>query len=204
MKRIKKMLTISCAAVMAISAISINAFAEDVVATIRQNNEETIEVFETDLMNGTFSIPCGNMTITLEEKDNTAIVSDNLKRQLRGTSYFVLGATPSSSVTKVTGTEALTFSVNQNETKTTATYYTPGASKTSLRYDFKVNDDSKGNKITATVYALDNNNNPMSIAIADTSTHTVRITGMTTGDRTYATLTNYTSKTAAGTCKITN
>lgn len=203
--KLKKLFTMSIAAVMAVSAMSVSAFASDegndVIATI-PNNNDIIEVHESDLVNGKYSVDYDGTIITINTKnENTPVMFST-----RATKEFCDLYSPESNTTVgVTGSnkQYLTFAVAKGKTQSTPDYYAPGSGKTSLCYEFTA-DNSYSGKVTATVYLL-KNNTTLPINLYDTEAHTVDITDMTTSSKTYATVKNARySGTATGTCVITN
>lgn len=194
----------SIAAVMAVSAMSISAFAVDesdeVIATI-PNNNDIIEVHESDLANGKYSIDYEGTKITISKKRNTPALFTTMVSK----SFCDLYSPESNITVGVTGSnkQYLTFAVAKGKTQSTPDYYAPGTGKTSLCYEFTA-DNSYSGKVTATVYLL-KNNTTLPIDLYDTEAHTVDITDMTTSSKTYATVKNARySGTATGTCVITN
>lgn len=204
MRTFKKITTLGLAAMMAVSATSVSAFAAEesdpLVASISHDGEAVVEVHESDLDNGEYSVVYDGVTITVGDDENgIAPLSANTVYTGNMTSNGVTNElqTVSSNVSFL-----YNFDVAKTQVVYTPYYYTPYGSNTTLKYTI-TGDESYGSKVVATVYLNANGGSSSEVSLYS-GPHTVNFSGLAYGDKTYARVYNktYTSN-ATGTCAIT-
>lgn len=213
--KLKRFITIGLAAMLSVSAISINAFAEDlktsknrIIAQIpTENNKKTI-VYEDELLQGPVTVQSGEyeITVSIGEENN------NPRNMLfaTGGSSFLNGTIPSGSKLNpnniTTSIRTLTFSNAKGVTTCSPDYYTPSSNYTVIRYSFEPSSaclpGGFGGDVTGTVHYGNSINDPSTIAIYNYAVN-VTIRGIGNGDITYATACNNDyNGIAQGICKI--
>lgn len=195
-------------AIMAVSAMSVSAFAEEsdaLLATVPTENGNVVEVYQSDVANGGYVVDCGSYTVTIDGNRSTVAVIGGNSIQRANTGVFKTGFPTASRAVSATSTWDLTFSNTRGQTKYTPYQYTPVSQNNSIAYHFQA-DNSYGTKVYATIYCVDNSAyQPVTLYLSDTDKHSVGISGMVSGNCTYATVTNNSySGTATGTCEATN
>lgn len=200
--KLRKLFVTSIAALMAVSALGISASAEEnkLLATLTGSNGELIEVYEDDVTENGYSVNYGDITITIDGERSPW--SRSLSSVMKGTFRT---SKPNSCVNIYPDEYDLSFSVTSTQPRYTPYCFTPGVGTSSLEYIFKADAEYKG-YLYATVYCVDNPAyNPVTLYLNDTEEHSVKITGMTNGNQSYAKMTNsgY-SKATTGSCYVEN
>lgn len=202
--KLKKMLNIIIAAVMAILSMSISVFAEEndyLIATIPTLDGENIEVYKSDLNGGRYSVECDGIKITVGEKD----ISPLQRRVLY--EDFIDDLCPPPYLTDYVDGSALkylSFAVNTNNTQSSPKYYAPQLGRNSLSYHFYPS-DNYGTKVVGQVHYVDGGNPVQLYLSVAGKDYYVDISNMGVGNLTYATVTNWTyNGIASGTCMVAN
>lgn len=195
------------AAVMAVSAMSMSAFAKEdaLIATVPTENGEIVEVYKSDVENGGYIVDCGSYIVTIDDNIVSASLNNGLSIQSVSTGVFKTGWPTVAKAVRGTTNWNLTFSNAKGKTKYTPYQYTPASGYSSITYHF-TSDEDYGSKVYATVDCVNNSAySPVTLYFADGDEHSISISGMTPGNCCYAYVTNSTySGTATGTCVVSN
>lgn len=205
----KKIAMMGMAAMMTVSTVGMNAFAatetDPLVAKINDNGETVLEVHESDIDNGAYSVDYNGVTITIGEIDDDVMSSStaSVASVASVTTGSFKSQKPTSSKT-ITATESCTytFKVEKGNTVYTPNYHIPGANCNNITYAI-TGDKSYGSKVYASVYWSLGDSDPMSVDL-NPGTHYVNLSGLISGSTSYASVKNesYTS-TATGVCNVT-
>lgn len=203
---LRKIVTMGMATLMAVSAMSLSAFAEEdtLIATVPDKNGNLISVYESDLINGEYTLDENDCSISIsKESEHNSSQDISLYSTIQG-KFFTAGY-PNSNVNYVgNDTYTLNFSAATSKIVCTKDFYSPEDGFSSVRYSFKLSRSYSGHggKIEATVHRV-GQNDPMTLYLSGTSTYTATISKMSHTNRTYATVyNNAVDTTISGTCTI--
>ena len=204
--KLRKIVTMGMATLMAVSAMSFSAFAEEdtLIATVPDKNGNLISVYESDLINGEYTLDENDCSISIsKESEHNSSQDISLYSTIQG-KFFTAGY-PNSNVNYVgDDTYTLNFSAATSKIVCTKDFYSPQDGFSSVRYSFKLSRSYSGHggKIEANVYRV-GQNDPMTLYLLGTSTYTATISRMNHTNRTYATVyNNAVDTTINGTCTI--
>lgn len=199
----KKIIAMGLAAMTALSAMSIGAFAAEdsdpLIASIANDGKTLVEVHESDLTDDGYSFEFDGIRIGIDEPEELP----NNVFSVYSVKYGQMGENALSSTTLLVGTDtySYTFNVATGKTVQTPYKYSPAGGYSSIKYTI-TGDASYGSKVVGTVYA--SNQNPMSVNLYSGS-HSVNLSGLSSSVTTYAEVNNVSySSNATGTCTITN
>ncbi len=191
----KRSAAMAMAVMMSVSAISVSAFAaeDEIFATVEDNNGNITYIYNSDLVNGEYTMTAGDEVVTFSERANTdvmpLILNGTFSRTSAPTSWLLLNEN---------------LILTYNLPASTSARYSPTKYYTvSGKIDFAFDVTEGGDrKVTGHVKT---NNNLYTMNLTGTTTHAVTVSGCSsTGSAAYAYVQNPTANTATavGQCLI--
>ena len=199
--KIKKMIVMGLAAMTAVSAMSMSAFAaeENLVAELEDSNGNIVSVYEDDLIDGRYSIESDGLTITVEVKPASDLFAARALSKTFTTMkpYYPVDL-------DANGTQSLSFSASKLDTVYSPYLYVSSGSK-KVVYDFAA-DDKYNTSVKGTVIVQDSSGQieekNYSVSLGDTKSHSVTISGLSSTQTTYASVYNGYKSDISGTCRV--
>lgn len=198
MKKLKRIVMMGIATIMAVSAMGVSAFAEEdlIVATVRNVDNELVEIRDSDIAEGSVSVKTADCTYVIGKATNI------IMPRTVYTGTFTTTYIPEMKRVSADKQYEISYSVADGVKKYTPNLYSPASGYSSVVYNFYPDSDCR-ETVQTKVFCKESDTNPVTFYLRYDIY--VSCINMSNNDRSYATIHNLgAGKTATGTCRITN